>query len=313
MNMRYIPKKLKVAASLAMAVVIVLVIFSIRSPVIIVTEQSFIELYGKKRLKNETFVTSFFLFRSVKTVAVANDAGDDIVPFAVAEISIKPYCVLFPLRFVQSAQRYREINPNIPVVVLEGRYSEKENIIEKTLGENISEYFIYKTDINDDFYNLGLVVSALKPKEEPKNDDPAPEEGKTDKIIVFLDRNLTQMKDIFLKGLYDRGILPETQFYSSFSQYSETPDISCVVLAGSGFEYLDKKTGVPVVFFTWIDPFLLPFDVVMVINDSPWAQALQAVRMVGAGEKIGLIKSKFTVLNKKKFDIDVITLIKKTR
>jgi hypothetical protein len=296
-----------------MAVISVPVVFYFRSPVLIVTEQSFMELYGRKRLKNEALLSSITLFRPVRTVEVANDAGDDIVPFAVAEISVKPYCVLFPLRFVLSAQRYKEINPNIPVVVLEGRYLENENPVEKTLGANISEYFIYKTDINDDFFNLGLAVSALKQENEPKSDDSAPETEKSDKIVVFLDKKLTQMKDIFLKGLYSRGILPETQFFNSFSQYSETPNISCVILAGLGFEYLDKKKGVPVIAFTWIAPYLLPFDVVMVINDSPWAQARQAVRMVGAGEKNGSIKSEFVVLNKKKFDGNVIALIKKTR
>lgn len=302
-----------VAASLVLAAIIVLAIFYTRPPVLIVTEQSFIDLYGRKRIKNEALFSSFFLFRPVKTVEVANDAGDDIVPFAVAEISVKPYCVLFPLRFVKSAQRYRELNPDIPIVVLEGRYPEKENPAEKALGADKSEYFIYKTDINDDFYNLGLAVSTLKPKEEPENDDSASEVEKNDKIVVFIDRNLAYLKDIFLKGLYNRGILTETQFFNSFSQYSETPNLSCVILVGLGYDYLDKKTGVPVISFTWIDPFLLPSDVVMVINDSPWAQARQAVRMVGAGEKNGLIKSEFIVLNKKKFDGDVIALIKKTR
>jgi len=271
------------------------------------------ELYGKKRMKNEALLSSIALFRPVKTVEVANDAGDDIVPFAIAEISVKPYCVLFPLRFVKAAQRYKEKTPNIPVVVLEGRYPESENPVEKTLGANISEYFIYKTDINNDFFNLGLAVSALKPKNEPKSVDSAPEPEKSDKIVVFIDKKLNHMKDIFLKGLYSRGILPETQFFNAFSQYSEKPNISCVILAGLGFEYLDKKTGVPVIAFTWIDPYLLPFDVVMVINDSPWAQARQAVRMVGAGEKNGAIKSEFVVLDKKKFDGNVIALLKKTR
>jgi hypothetical protein len=306
-------KKLIVPAGLALAALSVLTIFYTRPPVLIVTEQSFIELYGKKRLFCEAFYSSVALFRPVKTVAVANDAGDDIVPFAVAEISGRPYCVLFPLRFVQSAQLYRELNPEIPVVLLEGRYPENENPAEKALGADKSEYFIYKTDINDDFYRASLAVSALKPATEQKKDDSSPETGKNGKIAVFLDRNLTQMRDVFLRGLYDRGVLMETQFFNSFSQYSEIPDLSCVILAGQGFEYMDKKTGVPVIYFTWIDPLLLPTDVVMVVNDSPWVQARQAVKMAGAGEKNAVLKSEFLILNKGKFDRELIALIKKTR
>jgi hypothetical protein len=310
-------KILIVAASFALAAVIPLVIFNIRAPVLIVTEQSFIELYGEKRLSTQAFYSSVALFRSVKTVAVANDAGDDIVPFAVAEISVRPYCVLFPLRFAQSAQLYRELNPKIPVVLLEGRYPENENPAEKMLGADKSEYFIYKTDINDDFYMASLAVSTLKPAAEQKKDDsasePSSETVNYGKVAVFLDRNMTQMKDIFLRGLYDRGVFPETQFFNSFSQYLEMPDLSCVVITGVGFEYMDKKTGIPVICFTWIDPLLLPSDVVMVVNDSPWAQARQAVKMVAAGEKNALLKSEFLILNMGKFDRELIALIKKTR
>jgi hypothetical protein len=313
MRRRRIPKILIIAAIPILAAIIVFAVFYTRPPVLIVTEQSFVDLYGKKRLKNETLLSSIALFRSLKAVLIANDASDDIVPFAIKEISARPYCVLFPLRFIQSAQLYREQNPDIPVVVLEGRHSESENPAEKALGENKSEYFIYRTDINDDFYNLGLVISALKHEKEPQKDDSALETENNDKIAVYLDRNLSQMNDIFLKGLYDRGILTETQFFNYFSQGAEKSDYSCVVLAGIGYEYIEKKIGVPTISFTWIDPFLLPSDVVVVINDSPWAQARQAVRMVGAGEKDGLIKSEFLVLDRKKFDKDVAALIKKTR
>jgi len=306
-------KKLLVAVIIAILALIPFIIFNIRAPVLIVTEQSFIELYGKKRLKKESFLSSVALFRAVKTVTLANDASDDVVPFAIAEISVKPYCVLFPLRFVKPAQAYKGLNPEIPVVVLEGRYPQNENPAERTLGASKSEYFIYKTDISDDFYRLGLVISALKPVIPPQKDDSAPEMEKNTKIAVFLDRNSTQMKDIFLKGLYDNGVLQETRFFYSFSQYSEIPDLSCVVLAGLGYEYLDKKAGVPVISFTWIDPLLLPVDIAMVVNDSPWAQVRQVVGLVKSGEKTGLISSEFLILNSKKFDKGVIALIKKTR
>jgi len=306
-------KKLIIAVIIALVVAIPFIIFNIRAPVLIVSEQSFIELYGKKRLQKESFNTSVALFRAVKTVLVADDAGDDVIPFAVAEVSVKPYCVLFPLRFARSAQLYRELNPKIPVVVLEGRYPQNENPSERLLGANKSEFFIFKTDINDDFYRLGLVISYIKPVIAPKNDDSAQETKKNGTIAVFLSQNLSQIKDIFLKGLYDSGVLQETRFFSSFSQYLDMSDLSYVVLVGLGNEYLEKKTGVPVVSFTWIDPFLLPADIVMVVNDSPWAQAEQAVGMVKAGEKTGLIKSKFLILDGKKFDKGIFALLKKSR
>jgi hypothetical protein len=309
--MRLKPKTLIIAAGIILAAFIPLFIFNARSPVLIVIEQSFIELYGKERLNNEAFFSSLVLFRSVKTVAVANDAGDDIVPFAVTEISSSPYCVLFPLRFARSALLYRNLAPNIPVVVLEGRYPEDENPADSVLGEAKHEFFIYKTDINDDFYKAGLAVTALKPLPVQNDDNSTIGESKKGKIVVFLDQNMNQMRDVFLRGLYDRGNLLETHFFNSFSQYSEQPDLNCVVMTGLGAEFLDKKTGVPVISFTWLNPFLLPSDVVMVINDSPLIQARQAVKMVSADIKRGLIKSGFFVLNRKKFDRGVIAIIRK--
>lgn len=307
-------RKTAIAAIIVLAAITPLFIFNIRSPVLIVTEQSFIELYGKERINDESFSTSLALFRPVKIVVVANDAGEDVVPFAVTEASIKPYCVLFPLRFVRSARLYREISPNIPVVVLEGRYPEGENPSEAILGEEKSEYFILKTDINDDFYRIGLAVTAIKPKPVKKDENSVPEEEeKKGKVVVFLENNLNGMKDVFLRGLYDMGGLLETHFFNYYSQYLEMADLSCVVLAGSGAEFLDKKADVPVISFTWLNPSLLPFDVVMTINDSPLAQTRQAVKMVGSGAKTGLIKSEFRVLDRSKFDKKVIAIVKKNR
>jgi len=305
--------KMTVAAIIVLTVIIPPFVFCFRSPVLIVMEKSFIDLYGKKRMDKEAFLSSLALFRPIKKVAVANDAGDDVVPFAVAEVSIKPNCVLFPLRFAKAARLYREMSPNIPVVILEGRYLEDENPAENALGAEKSEYFVYKTDISDDFYRIGLAVSAIKPNLGKKEENSDLNEEIKGKIIVFIEQKLTKMKDIFLRGLYDRGELLETHFYNSFSQYYDMSELFCVVMAGAGYEFLDKKTGVPVVLYTWLNPSLLPFDAAMVVNDSPFAQARQAVKMVKSGEKTGLIKSEFLVLDKNKFNGKVIAIIKKNR
>jgi hypothetical protein len=306
-------KKTGIIAIIAAAFIIPLFIFYLRSPVLIVTELSFIEIYGKERLQNESFFTSLALFRYVKIVPVANDAGDDVVPFAVTEASIKPFCVLFPLRFAQSARLYKNLGLNVPIVVLEGRCLEEETPAENILGEEKEDYFIFKTDINDDFNRIGLAVTAIKPKIVKKQEESANENDKKGKVIVFLDYKLDKMKDVFLRGLYERGELYETHFFNSFSQYLDFTDLHCVVMAGTGTEFMEKKTETSVLLFTWLDPALLPFDVVMTVNDSPLAQVRRAVKMVGSGVKRGSIKSEFRVLNKAKFSKKVIAIIKKNR
>ena len=144
-------KTLIIAAFLVFSALVVFAVFYVRPPVLIVSDLSFSQIYGVKRLKEETARSCFDLFRRVMFVVVADDAGDDIVQAAVEGASKKPLCVLFPLRFARIARNYREKNANIPVVLLEGRYSEAANPASFAIGDNTEDYFIYKTDISADF------------------------------------------------------------------------------------------------------------------------------------------------------------------
>ncbi|MCL2210370.1 MAG: hypothetical protein FWB95_00425 [Treponema sp.] len=263
-------------------------VYNARSPVLIVTEESFLQLYSGERAEKEAAKTAAALFRPVKTVTIANDAGFDIVPVAVMDVSPDPYCVIFPLRFARSAKLFAEQNPEITVIILEGSFPDTEKPVELVIGSDISNFFIYKTDINSDFYNAGLASLTL-------------DQGKNGNIVVFTEKNLPQARENFLRALNDRGNLLETRFYTSFMQYSEVSNLSCIVLAGSGADIVENKPGTPVIMFTWIDPSLLPMDIVLVIDDSPWAQALRAVKMASAVEKTGFIKSKFRYIDRKRF------------
>jgi len=297
MKLKLKPKALAIIAAVALAAVVPLFVFFVRSPVLIVTDLSFISLYGQSRISRETLVSSLVLFRKVKTVSVTDDAGYDIVQFAVSEVSSNPFCVLFPLRFAQAAKLYRESNPRIPVVLLEGRHGGGDSL--SSLGDNPNDYFVYQTDIENDFFRAGLAAAAL-------------DMGKNGKINVFLESRIrTQAREAFLRALNSLEKPLEAQFFTSFSQFSDIPDLSCVVLAGIGTEYLEREAGVPVIFLTWLDPSLVPVDVVLIVNDSPWAQAVEAVRMVKARLGQGRIQSKFQVLNSKSIDRNTLRILKK--
>jgi hypothetical protein len=103
----------------------------------------------------------------------------------------------------------------------------------------------------------------------------------------------------------------DTRFFTSFSQYSEISDISCLVLAGEGAEILENNQDIPVVFFTWNNPVFMPLEVVLIVNDSPWIQAAGAVRMVSAGLKQGKIRSKYIVLKRENIDTELLHKIVK--
>jgi len=284
-NMKINQKIWIIAAVLSFVVLTLLIVFEVRSPVLILGEPSFIELYGKNRIRSESFRSSLALFRYVKIVDVANNAGDDAIQIAIADASSRPFCVIFPFRFASAAAIYSEQNPNISVVVLAGRHS-----IENAPSSGQSGYFIYKTDIEADFYRAGRVAAAL----DMDNN------GKT---ALFLERGLRlQAEQAFSRGINKQESQMETHFFSSFSDFYTISGFSCVVLAGAGFEYIDENHGIPVILFTWLDPSMLPVDVVMVIDDSPLAQAVHAVTLAAAGEKDGHIGSRFLILDKKRIN-----------
>jgi len=281
-------KALIFTAFLLFSAIVVFAVFYARLPVLIVSDLSFIGLYGEKRFKAETTQSSIILFRRLKPVVVADDAGDDIVQAAVERASKKPLCVLFPLRFARIARSYREKNANIPVVLLEGRFTETVNPASFAIGNNTEDYFIYKTDISADFYRAGLAAAIL-------------DNEKNERIAVILESNIqTTAREAISKALSDAEKPLQTSFYTVFSQLTGNQNVSCVILAGIGAEYPDKFSDVPVIFFTWINPELIPADIVLVFNDSPCVQAVPAVRMVQSGMKTGQIPSKILYTGGKK-------------
>jgi hypothetical protein len=279
-------------AGIALAAAVPLVVFYSRPPVLVVADMSFIQLYGSSRARRENFRSSLSLFRPVKTVAIADDSGDDIVQFAIAEISSRPLCVVFPQRFLGAARLYREQNPEISVILLEGRLTGRTN-------SDLNDIFVYKTDIEADFLRVGITAALIDGE-------------KNGKIAVFVENRLQrQCREAFLSAFEGLEEPPVPSFFTSYSQYSEISELSCVVLVGIGTEYMENFSGIPVVFFSWIDPSMLPNDVVLVVDDSPWAQVREAVRMAAAGSGQGAIRSNFLIINEKKLDSQALRKIKK--
>jgi hypothetical protein len=293
-------KILVIAVSAALAAAVPLFAYHARRPVLVVTEQSFIPFYGEARIRREEKRSSAALFRKVKTAAVADDAGADIVQFAIAEISAKPFCVLFPQRFAHAARIYREQNPAVKAILLEGRQTAGgNNPALSPLGGNTGDYFLFKTDIESDFYRAGLAAAVL-------------DGDKNGRVAVFLEPHVqAEGKEVFLRALNDTGKPLQTSFFTSYSEFSAISGLSCVVLSGAGADYLDKYSGVPVIIFSWLDPSFLPKDVILVFDDSPWVQASGAVRAACAGMADGLLPSKTMLLPEKGIDRGIIRKLRK--
>jgi hypothetical protein len=297
MKLKY--KLLVFTSTLVLTATIIIIIFLNRSPVLIVVDQSFLLLCGAPRVRTETRTSSLVLFRWVRTIAIADDAGDDIVQYAIAEVSAKPHCVIFPLRFAQAARIYREENQEIPVVILEGRHAQGTNPSAFAIGNNTDDFFIYKTDITADFHRAALAAIIL-------------DNDRNERIVILLESSIQrQGREVFLSVINELENPLQTSFFTSFSQLTSNEGLSSVVLAGIGAEYLDRYSNVPVIFFTWISPDFIPLDVILVFDDSPWAQVVPAVRMVDADMTNGQIPSKILVLPGNGIDKAVLRKLRK--
>ena len=271
-----------------LAILALFITFQSRSPVLIVSEEAFIVLYGKERIKKEILYNSLTMFRRVKMVILANDAGDDIVPHAVTLVSSRPLCVLFPSRFSRSAKLYKEQNPDIPAIILAGRYT-----------GNIPGFdYIYKTDIENDFKKAGLAALQIAG------------EGR---IAVFLESSIEkQAKEAFLDSIGEEKT-PNVRFYTSYSANMQTSELSCAVLSGIGGEFIEGNEKIPIILISWLNPVYLPSNIVLIINDSPTIQVGEVVRLLSAGEKEGRIESKIIAQNSKNIDRKILRKIRKIR
>jgi hypothetical protein len=290
------PRRLVLAAAalvLASAGIAALALL-LRPPVLIVTDVPFAFLYGPSRIRLRQIEASLALFRLVKPVLIAADAGEDMLPFAVEEVSGRPYCVLFPRRFVRGALLYREQFPEIPVVLMEDRTgSSREG------GDNAAGFVAAATDSELDFYRAGLCAAIL-------------DQGKNGKIVLFLDESIqTNMRNAFIRGLRARGNETPPFFFTPFSRFSDLENISCVVLAGSGVEYLENNPSFPVILFSWLNPSLTSHETVVVFDDSPWAQAVEAVRIVEENRTGGRIPSKPLIFSAKVADNGILRELRK--
>ena len=288
-----IKKKLRLPLVIAAGVVLIIgilgFVFFIRAPVLVVTDPSFAAIYGENRLRRQILRSSLSLFRRVLPVKVVDGASDDIIIFAINETSSRPFCVIFPLRFVNAARLFGLQRPEVPAIILEGR-----NVVDIDYLVPRGEFFRFRTDTEADFYAAGRLAAILKGEEG----------GKT---AVFLNHHFrNNERQVFREALMDNGGTADVQFLSSLDEVSSFSAISCAVIAGAGVEMFGRRVTFPVIFFTWLNPEMTPSAVVVIFNDSPWAQTVPAVRMAASGIKDGEIASKVLILSSRIADNGVL-------
>jgi len=281
-TLAFIKKHKKPAAALAVILVALAVgalVFYGRSPVLVVTDALFIELYGKERIRRQRIAASFALFRRVKPVITADGVSPDILVAAISEASRHPYCVLFPAYLAPAAERFHLQFPETRAVILTGIRPSSE------FPRPDGVLCVYRTDQETDLYRAGLFAGLLGLKRI------SPDAQKT--CFLWQDRYIQAAeREIFSRGLKESDPDAVVRFASSDSDIPDMEGISCVVLTRSGAEYLDRNAKIPLILFSWLDPSILPAETAAVFDDSTWALVVPAARMVTNSRIEGKIPSK---------------------
>jgi hypothetical protein len=268
-------KKLLVWAIVIFILLLGAAVFFSRSPVLVVSDPFFDILYGRRRTWEKRLEISFRFFRPVKPVLIGENAGQDMVPYAVEAASARPHVVIFPFRYGEGAGRYSGQHPDIPTVVLGGRVppSQEENLL------------FFGTDTVLDMYRAGLCAAAFVGPEED--------------VFVFPDSLISGVdREAFLEGLRAGGYIKEPLYMSAYADLSSRTGIS-VLMTGTPPSFLEGGIKIPMILFSWMNPALSSRDVKLVFDDSPWALAVEAIKLLDQGEKEGVVPSKISVLDRR--------------
>jgi len=290
-------KLLVVPAVILIALTVGALVFYSRPPVLVVTDSLFVELYGKERIRRQGIASSLALFRRVKPVITADGASPDILVAAISEAARKPYCVLFPGYLAPAAEFYHQEFPETQAALLIG-FSSSSN-----LPQPDGVLCVYRTDINADMYRAGLFAGVIGLKRIS---------GEAPRTCFFLqDRSIQAAeREVFSRGLREIDPNAVARFSSSASDMPGLESISCVVLTRSGAEYLDKNAKIPLILFTWLDPYMLPAETAAVFDDSTWALVVPAARMAVSSQAEGKIPSKLLFFSGETADNGISGILK---
>lgn len=270
-----------------LAVLFAVLAFFLRTPLVMITDAPFENLYGQRRGRLRALELSARLFRQVKTVEIADNAGPDLVVFAVEEVSSRPWRVLFPYRYYEGALRYARRFPERAVAVLGGR--------EEALFGGGEVVFI-STDIESDYYRAGRAAAILAG------------EGN---ILFFQDFPVHPETAVsFRQGLREEGYGKEPILIWSFPD-SVIPGVSCIVSTSILPFYGEKGPAAPLILFSWLDPALTPAEAVVIFDDSPWALALPALESLSRPGGGGSLPSDALVIKKQVLEKKIFQSIKK--
>ncbi|MDR2392651.1 MAG: hypothetical protein LBD93_00600 [Treponema sp.] len=269
-----------------------------RAPVLFVTDAPFTALYGLKRTGIKRIETTFRMMRQVKPVLIGENAGPDMVVFAVEEAHSAPYGVLVPYRYYEGAGRYAAEFPQVPVFILGGRNQDPQ----------VPGTIFVGTDAKLDLYRAGLCAGIIAQHGTSREGEPLTQ----GEILFFQNEGISaEYREAFSRGLLEQGFTKEPKYLTIKQDYVDTiQSISCVVMQGQATLFLERNLEIPVILFSWIDPDITSRMVKLVVDDSPWAVVGKTIAMI-PGRQGGVVPSDWVFPGQRIVDKEVVSRLKK--
>jgi len=282
-------------------------VFLSRSPVLVVTDIPFAALYGENRLRMRQLSASAALFRQVRPVFITDDASPDMLIAAIAYASEDPFLVLFPRRFAAVAERFHRESPEIPVVVFRGTVPASE----LPAGNGI--FSVFGTDRGTDLFRAGLFAGIIGSMGQTGEQDGLDLPAGQRTHVLWQDSFVTSGgRDLFSGAVMERDPDSAVVFVGAAAGMPDTRNVSSMVMAGAGADYLERNPGIPVILFSWLNPDLTSGEVVAMFDDSPWALVVPATRMASEGIAVGVIPSKPLIFSDRIADNGVTRAIRRS-
>jgi hypothetical protein len=261
-----------------LVLLLALAFFMGRSPALILNDAGFEALYGQRRVLFRQALLSLRLFRRVKRVPMAENAGPEALVFAIEEEAAKPWAVLGHARYRQGLERYAQQHPEVRALLI--REDPPPASPPDPADSSLESIFI---DTRLSSWRAGRCAALLAG------------EGPGRVLVIQERQDFPVNQEAFLAGLGEENgaLIP---LFLDGSAVPSWEEVRCVVLGGPADPYFSQNTGIPALLFTWLDPALSPHTVKLIADDSPWALAPESFRPPGQGEFRG-VSPEFTLLS----------------
>jgi len=280
-------------------------IFFGRSPVIFVSDQYFLSLYGEKRTSMDRLEASVRIARQVKLLYPAENSSNAAIAAGVESISNRPYAVFFLYAYNDAAKVYEKNGKN------KGQKTGRIFVLlnknpELMTGDENSSIVYVDNDKETDLYRAGRSAAVLAKGGEA--------DSAGSKIVYVQDIPVSEkLREVFNKGLLDGSFNGDTGWVGNVGT-ADAEQTGCFVFDGASVTAGQNQT--PVILFSWFSgENYLPDNVKVLFEDSPFYLIPEVLRAGDSEIRGNVIKipGKFIVFKDRIADKTAAGLLSKIR